>query len=328
MLKNLSIDLHLHFDGSLSIENARALALIEGIRIPEDDGELCAMLTVSSDCANLGEYLTKFDFPLSLLQSEKSIEQGMYTLCKELADEGCIYAEIRFAPQLHMRKGLSQSEVVSAAIRGFARSSLRGGLILCCMRGDTNGDLNEQTVLASMEFLGKGVLALDLAGNEAAYPTDDFISLFSMAEKNNIPFTIHAGEAASAESVLSAIKMGARRIGHGVRACESSEAMSALARLSIPLELCPTSNLQTAVFNDISEYPIRSFMEKGICVTVNSDNRSVSATTAQKELELICNSFGFCEAEKRALLENSARASFADDGIKQELLNIIAERYM
>lgn len=328
MVKNLSIDLHLHFDGSLSIENARALALLEGISIPEDDSELCAMLTVSPECTNLGEYLTKFDFPLSLLQSEKSIEHGMYTLCNELADEGCIYAEIRFAPQLHMSKGLSQSEIVAAAIRGFTRASLRGGLILCCMRGDANGELNEQTVRAAAEFLGKGVLALDLAGNEAAYPTDNFASLFSLAAKNNIPFTIHAGEAASTESVLSAIKMGARRIGHGVRSCESLETMSTLARMSIPLELCPTSNLQTAVFNDISEYPIRLFMEKGICVTVNSDNRSVSATTAQKELELICNSFGLGEAEKRALLENSARASFADDVTKQELLDIIAECYM
>ncbi len=328
MKKKISIDLHLHFDGSLSMANARALASLEGVSIPEDATELCTMLTVSPDCTNLGEYLTKFDFPLSLLQSERSIEQGMYTLCTELVDEGCIYAEIRFAPQLHMSKGLSQSEVVSAAIHGFERSSLRGGLILCCMRGDGNGELNEQTVQVAKEFLGKGVLALDLAGNEAGYPTDNFVSLFSAAEQNNIPFTIHAGEADSAESVLSAIEMGACRIGHGVRSHESPDVMSALAVMAIPLELCPTSNLQTAVFSDISEYPIKLFMEKGICVTVNSDNRSVSATTAQKELELICRSFGFGDAEERILLENSVSASFADEIAKQEMLNIIAECYM
>ncbi len=328
MRKKISIDLHLHFDGSLSVANVRALAALEGVKLPESDEELGSMLRVSRGCTCLEEYLSKFTFPLSLLQSANGIEQGMYTLCSELVKENCIYAEIRFAPQLHLGRGLSQKEAVLAAMRGFGRSGLCGGLILCCMRGDDNGELNRETVCVAGEYLGKGVLALDLAGNEARYPTESFAPLFEIASDKGIPFTIHAGEADSAESVLAAIEMGACRIGHGVRAYESADVMRSLSEIHVPLELCPTSNLQTAIFPDISQYPIKLFIDLGICVTVNSDNRSVSDTTSEKELELICKSFGFGDDEERMLLENSVKAAFADDETKQKLFDIIAESYM
>jgi adenosine deaminase len=154
----------------------------------------------------------------------------MYNLCCELAAEGCIYAEVRFAPQLHLDKGLDQRKVVEAAIRGFERSGIDGGLILCCMRGDDNVFLNETTVEIAREYLGKGVVALDLAGNEAGFPTDNFRDLFARARELDIPFTIHAGEADCAESVRAAIEMGACRIGHGVRSIEDAELVSLLAR--------------------------------------------------------------------------------------------------
>lgn len=326
MKTKISIDLHLHFDGSLSIENVKQLAKIENVSLPSDE-ILREMLTVDPDCKDLGQYLTKFSFPLSLLQTKATIEQGMKTLCDELVSEGCIYAEIRFAPQLHLEKGLTQSEVVRSAIKGFASSSLKGGLILCCMRGDNNEELNFETVEVAQVYLGKGVLALDLAGNEAAYATEDFGKLFDFAKDNNIPFTIHAGEADSAKSVLCAIEMGASRIGHGVRSYESEETMDLLQKSGIPLELCPTSNLQTAIFKSLDEYPIKKFIEMGICVTVNSDNRSVSGTTSKKELALVCEYFGFGVNEEKAMLENSARAAFSDASVKQKLLDRIEECY-
>ncbi len=326
MKNNISIDLHLHFDGSLSIENVKRLAEIEKLELPCDD-VLRDMLSVDPDCKDLGQYLTKFSFPLSLLQTKTAIEQGMKTLCDELVSEGCVYAEVRFAPQLHLEKGLMQSEVVEAAIRGFASSSLCGGLILCCMRSDSNDELNFETVEVAKRYLGKGVLALDLAGNEAAYATESFRKLFEYAKANNIPFTIHAGEADSAKSVLSAIDMGASRIGHGVRSYESEETMELLRKTGIPLELCPTSNLQTAIFKSLDEYPIKKFLDRGICVTVNSDNRSVSGTTSKMEFALVCDHFELEKREARMLLENSARAAFADEKTKQALLEIIAKSY-
>lgn len=325
--RGISIDLHLHFDGSLSIANVRALAALERIDLPQDDVTLRSMLTVDPDCRDLGEYLTKFAFPLSLLQSSESIEQGMLTLCRELADENCIYAEIRFAPQLHLEAGLSQSEVVEAAIRGFSRSGLRGGLILCCMRGDDNRKLNEVTVETAKEYLGRGVLALDLAGNEAGFATEGFEPLFARAKELGVPFTLHAGEADGADSVRAAIEMGAARIGHGVRSIEDDSLMDELARRGIPLELCPTSNLQTVVFDSLAEYPLRRFLEKGICVTVNSDNRSVSATDARRELSLLGEELLLSEEEKKDLLLNSIRAAFTDGKTKRELRDTVEEFY-
>ena len=138
---DISIDLHLHFDGSLSVDTVKTLAKRQNISLP-DDLTLKKMLAVEDGCRDLGEYLTKFDFPLSLLQTEEAISEAMYMLCRELLDEGTVYAEIRFAPQLHTRGGLTQKQVVKAAINGFERSGLCGGLILCCMRGSNNYDLN------------------------------------------------------------------------------------------------------------------------------------------------------------------------------------------
>ena len=327
MRKEISIDLHLHFDGSLSISNARALAALEGVVLPEDDNELKVALTVSPDCKDLGEYLTKFAFPLSLLQSEAAIEQGMYTLCRELDAEGCIYAEIRFAPQLHLDKGLDQKKVVEAAIRGFKRSAIDGGLILCCMRGDDNAALNETTVEIAREYLGKGVVALDLAGNEAGFPTDSFASLFARARELQVPFTIHAGEADCAESVRSALAMGASRIGHGVRSIEDPALVDILAKNHIALELCPISNIQTTVFDDISEYPIRQFLKAGVAVTVNSDNRSVSATTARQEMLLLKNTFALTDEEEKALLHSSVDAAFASEALKKKLHERVEESF-
>lgn len=327
MRKEISIDLHLHFDGSLSISNARELAALEGVALPEDDNELKVALTVSPDCKDLGEYLTKFAFPLSLLQSEAAIEQGMYTLCRELDAEGCIYAEIRFAPQLHLDKGLDQKKVVEAAIRGFKRGAIDGGLILCCMRGDDNAALNETTLEIAREYLGKGVVALDLAGNEAGFPTDSFASLFARARELQVPFTIHAGEADCAESVRSALAMGASRIGHGVRSIEDPALVDILAKNHIALELCPISNIQTTVFDDISEYPIRQFLKAGVAVTVNSDNRSVSATTARQEMLLLKNTFALTDEEEKALLHSSVDAAFASEALKKKLHERVEESF-
>lgn len=320
-----SIDLHLHFDGSLSIETVRRLAELQGIDIPQDGEVLRSLLTVDKDCKNLGEYLTKFDFPLSLLQTEKSISEGMLLLCRELIAEGTVYAEIRFAPQLHLQKGLTQLQVVKAAIDGFKQSGMRGGLILCCMRGADNLKSNLETVDTAAKLLEQGVLALDLAGNEARFPTKDFKPLFEIAREHGIPYTIHAGEADGAHSVRDAILMGASRIGHGVRSLESLEVIELLVKGKIPLELCPTSNLNTAIFQNISEFPIRKLMELGVFVTVNSDNRTVSDTTARNELALLRENGLITEKEQIMLLKSSVAAAFCTDAEKKELLNLISE---
>lgn len=304
------IDLHLHLDGSLSLNAVKCLAKMQNITLDSDDSALMKRLTVSADCRDLNEYLEKFDFPLSLLQTAEAVSESVYMLSEELKAQGLVYAEIRFAPQLHCRRGLSQDDVVRAAVDGLNRSDFNAKLILCCMRGADNHAENIETVNTAEKYLGKGVCALDLAGAEGLYPTSDFEDIFALASKMNIPFTIHAGEADGADSVRAAVKFGARRIGHGVRAAEDDELMRELAEKKITLELCPTSNLNTCVISDISEYPIKRLMDAGVRVTVNTDNMTVSHTTVRRELELIADAFGFDEDVINTLTQNALDAAF------------------
>ena len=307
------IDLHLHLDGSISLSSARALAKMQGIELDDDDDALLSRLTVGEDCKDLNEYLEKFDFPLSLLQTKEAIAESVYRLCEELLADGLIYAEIRFAPQLHTRLGLSQREVVEAAIIGKNRSSFKSSLILCCMRGDENSKENMTTVSVAKEFIGKGVCAVDLAGAEALFKTETFSELFAYAKSLDLPFTIHAGEADGPKSVSLALDYGAKRIGHGVRSIEDASLIKRLAESGVALELCPTSNLNTCIFEDISQYPIRKLLDAGVKITLNTDNITVSNTTLAKEYELIRKTFDLSEKELDIILKNSMSAAFVDD---------------
>lgn len=280
---NKYIDLHLHLDGSLSPETVTQLCRMQNIDIPDN---IKALTQCPKDCLDLNDYLRCFDYPLSLLQTEDAVTLSVERLC---AETDYRYCEIRFAPQLHTQKGLTQRQVIAAACKGL-KSNYK--LILCCMRG---GLYNEETVALCSDFMGKGVIGLDLAGAEALFPTKDYRHLFEMASKEGIPYTIHAGEADGPKSILCAIEMGASRIGHGIRCVEDENVMKLLAEKRLPLELCPTSNLNTRIYNDIKDYPIKKLLEYGIIVTINSDNMAVSDTDVKKELALICSTFDLCE---------------------------------
>lgn len=308
------VDLHLHLDGSLSVDIIRRLADVQQILLTESDAELQKKLQVEEGCTSLNEYLTKFDFPLTFLQTKEGIAESVFLLQEELKKEGISYAEIRFAPQLHLQKGLTQDEVVESAVKGLERSDIPAALILCCMRGREVREQNMETVRMAGKYLGKGVCALDLAGAEALFPTEDYEREFVLAKELGIPFTIHAGEAAGPESVRRAVAFGAKRIGHGVRAYEDAELMKELAEKGIVLELCPTSNLNTAIFSDIKEYPLRKLMDAGVRVTINTDNRMVSNTTLEKEYILLKETFSLTQMEVETLMKNGAEASFC--GVK------------
>lgn len=291
---NKYIDLHLHLDGSLSRESVTELCSMQGLEIPNNLKEL---LCCPKDCRDLNEYLRCFEFPLTLLQTEDAITYAVERLCYETDYR---YCEIRFAPQLHTRKGLSEKQVIEAACKGL-KDNYR--LILCCMRGGRN----EETLKLCGDYMGKGAVALDLAGAEALYPTRDYRHLFEAAHKMGIPFTIHAGEADGPESIRDAVNMGASRIGHGVRAIEDESVMRLLRDNRIPLEMCPTSNLNTRVISDIRDYPIKKYIDAGIIVTVNSDNMSVSDTDVKAELGLISE---VLKIDEDMLLLNAEKAAF------------------
>ena len=316
------IDLHLHLDGSMSLECARSLAKKQGIALP-DDKELLSRLRVSDDCRDLNEYLERFDLPLSLLQTAEAISESVERLCNEFQSQGLIYAEIRFAPQLHLQKGLTQEEVVLAAIEGLNRSDFFASLILCCMRGADNREANIETVRLVKKYLGKGVCAVDLAGAEALFPNEGFVDVINYARSLSLPMTLHAGEALGADSVASAIELGADRIGHGVRSIENPKILKSLAEKKIPLELCPTSNLNTRVFDDLKDYPIRTFLESGVLITVNTDNMSVSATTLAEEYQRLADALELTEADLKKIALCSISATFLDSKGREKIFDMV-----
>ena len=321
------IDLHLHLDGSLSVASVRNLARSQGIELPEKDADLLRLLQVSEDCRDLNEYLEKFDFPLSLMQTKEGISMAVQNLEQELQAQGLLYAEIRFAPQLHMQQGLTQSQVVEAAIEGMNRSAFRSNLILCCMRGDENSAENLETVRVAKAYLDQGVCAVDLAGAEAVFPTENFEQLFLLADELEVPYTIHAGEADGPQSVVTALEFGTKRIGHGVRSCEHADLLKTLAEQGVTLELCPTSNLNTNIFERLADYPLRKLMQAGVSVTVNTDNMTVSGTTLEQEFRALIDTFALKEAELQQLVRNAVEASFADAQTKQWLASELERRF-
>lgn len=326
--RNTMIDLHLHFDGSLLPRTVLELADEQGIALPSrEPDELKLFLSAPADCASLNEYLEKFDLPLLVLQTKEAIRKGMFTLASSLKEQGMLYAEIRFAPQLHTRKGLTQEQIVKAALQGLgeamAGSFFKAKLILCCMRGAENREENLQTVRTAAAFLGRGVAAVDLAGAEALYPTGDFAENFSLAKELGVPFTIHAGEADGPESVRAALRMGASRIGHGVRAGEDADLLRELQELRIPLEMCPSSNVQTKAVPCLEKHPVLEYLRKGLLVTVNTDNMTVSDTTMTKEFRLLEERLGMTAEEHRRLLLNAADAAFLTEEERWRLKDVI-----
>ena len=218
---------------------------------------------------------------------------------------------------------MSQEQVVKAVIDGMRKSELNANLILCCMRGENNHDENIETVSVAKKFLKKGVAAIDLAGAEGLFPTSDYKDVFELASELGISFTIHAGEAAGFTSVETAVEYGAVRIGHGVRSVESEDLLKKLSDKGIALELCPTSNLNTNIYRDISEYPIRKLMDAGITVTVNTDNMTVSNTNIKKELQILADAFNFDEKDIRKFEADAVKCSFAKKELKNKLISRI-----
>ncbi len=318
------IDLHVHLDGSLEPEEVLLLARESGVQLPTEDLEkLRDLLTVEEDCQSLSEYLERFDLPLLVLQTASAIEKSVYLMLKRLHTQGLVYAEVRFAPQLHRARGLSQEEVVAAAVAGLDRAVEETGmpaqLILCCMRTPGPQDVNRETVDVAKQFLGKGVCSVDLAGDEAGNPTKNYQELFAYAHKIGVPVILHAGESAGSFSVSDALNMGALRIGHGILAAEDEDVMQQLKAGNVPLEVCYTSNLQTKAAKTLPCHPIRLFFEKGLAVTINTDNMSVSNTVLKREYQRVMEEFGFTLEDMKQIAFNAVNASFADDIQKAQI---------
>lgn len=310
------VELHLHLDGSLRPETVWELAKEQGVELPAKSAEeVKYMMEVPEDCKTLEEYLERFDLPLLVLQKADAIERVTFELVEDLAKEGVEYAELRFAQQFSIKDGLTQDEVVEAAIRGAERGmkmypQIRVGLILCCMRGADNEELNMQTVETAKKYLGDVVCAVDIAGAEGLFPTENFAPVFAKVREYGVPMTLHAGEAAGPDSMKTALSFGTKRIGHGVAAINDPELIKRLIDENVTLEVCVTSNYHTKVVPAINMHPIHKLLEAGVHVTVNSDNRTCSRTTLQKEKEVLKEELGFTDEEIEKMQEYAWEARF------------------
>ena len=316
------IDLHCHLDGAITVLAAKKLAEIQNIRLPfENDEELESLLSVPESCESLTEFLKCFALPLTLLQTKEGITEAVKLILDEKAEEGMKYIELRFAPQLHCERGLSQEDAVLAALEGLKGSKVHCNLILCCMRGEKLTEKNMETVRLAKKYLVEdgGVVALDLAGAEALFKTENFALEFGEAKKLGVPFTIHAGEADGWHSVKTALDFGAVRIGHGVRAWQNEELLKYIEENNIVLEMCPNSNRQTKAVEDMSVYPLRKFLEMGIKVTVNTDDPAICRTTLKKEFDYLRKNYDLTAEEEKQLLQNSIDGAFTSLSMKEKL---------
>lgn len=321
------IDLHVHLDGSIPLPAAVQLAAEEGLDFSL--AELQEKIQVPAHCQDLNQYLATFELPLKLMQSAQGIRTVAKAFHEQLDAEGILYAEPRFAPGSLTAGGLSQQEVLEAALAGRAdfyaehpQSALHTAYIICAMRGSGEElkHKNEESIDLAAAYLGNGVVAADLAGAEALFATENFSSLFAEAQRKNVPFTIHAGEAAGPESIKAALRLGAQRIGHGVRSLEDAGVIQDLKATKVALEICPTSNLQTRIFESIERFPLEQLLDAGLTVTINTDNMTVSNTTLSHEFELLQQHCGLDKNTARELAENAARAVFSDSSEKDRLL--------
>ena len=321
------IDLHLHLDGAITIDIAKKLAKLQNIPLEcKNDEELQSKLSVKEDCESLNEFLDCFTLANSLLQTKEGISEAIKLIAENIYNHGVIYAEIRFAPQKHKEKGLSQEDAIKAALDGLNKIKenkipIKINLILCFMRGDNNDEDNKETLKLAEKYLVKdnGVVAVDLAGAEALFKTHKYEELFKEVKKFGIPFTIHAGEADGPESVKKAIEFGAARIGHGTRAYFDKNVLELIIEKGIFLEMCPTSNRLTRAIENMKEYPFMDYLKQGIFVTLNTDDMGIERTTIQKEFEYMEKEFNLNYEQEKIILLNSVNAAFTSDGVKEEL---------
>jgi adenosine deaminase len=314
------IELHLHIDGSFRPSTIMALADEEGIPLPTRDLEKLTAehLVVPENCQDLTEALKRFELPVKVLSTPEAIRRVTYELAEDLALEGYEhYAELRFAPQYATRTGYTQEDFIEAARLGLKQamdrySHFKGSLILCCMRGDDNEEANKETIRLTARYLDQLVCGADLAGAEGLFPTENFAEVFALAKKLDIPYTIHAGEAGGADSVRTALKMGAARIGHGVHAIDDPELVRELAKNKTPLEVNFTSNCQCRCFPTPGEHPFGRLYEAGVHVTVNTDNRTISGLTLAEEVKRIKTQFGFTEGDIQVMQEYAKEAAFTN----------------
>ncbi len=320
-------ELHCHLDGSLRLATMLDLAEQQGklaVLPAQDEDGLRTILRQIDDAETLEEYLAWFGYTIPLMQTKEALHRIAYELAEDNAKENVRYLEVRYGPILHTEEGLSLDEVNDAVLAGLKEAErdfgIRTGLIVCGLRDRYESASLAQAELAARYF-GRGVVAFDLAGGETGHPPKQHLHAFYYARNHRLGITIHAGESFGPESIQQALfHCGAHRIGHGVTLRQAPDLMQYVIDHRIPLEICPTSNVQTHVVSGYETHPIKRYVEAGVVVTVNTDNRLFSHTTVTDELWLVHTRCGVGADALREVVLNGFRYAFLPWDEKQALL--------
>jgi adenosine deaminase len=322
-------DLHVHLDGSLRLSTILELAREEKIKLPADNPEaLAAVMHVGENTGSLTEYLKAFDVTLKVLQTEEALERAAYELAEDAAAEGVRYMEVRYSPMLHTRRGLALVKVVEAVLAGLRKAEsdlhIRSNVIICGIRNISPESSLEMAELATA-YKNRGVVGFDLAGAEYDHPAKHHREAFQLIRNNNINCTIHAGEAYGPESIRQAIHTcGAHRVGHGCRLREDGDLLHYIIDHRLPLECCPSSNVQTGAVRDIKNHPLKFYQDLGVRVTVNTDNRLITDTTVSKELFIVHTEMGVGWPSIKSVILNGFKSAFLPFHERQTMLRHVA----
>ena len=321
-------ELHCHLDGSVRPSTLLELAHEQRVQMPRDDAEALGAYMVVNDAHNLEEYLARFSVTLAVMQQAEALERIAYELAEDCAREGVRYLETRFAPVLNTRAGLSLAQTLEHSIRGLRRAEkeygIVGRVIVCALRHLDPAVSLESAALA-VEFQGEGVVGFDLAGGEAGHPASLHAAAFTYAREHGLSCTCHAGEGAGAESVGEALHAcHAHRIGHGTRLIENGELLNYVNDHRIPIEVCPSSNVQTRAASGWDSHPVDFFVDYGLRVTINTDNRLMSDTTVTKELHLCHRHYGWSLQTIKEVIIAGFKSAFMPYREKADLLSEVS----
>src|ERR1700704_5222556 len=344
VLKSLpKVLLHEHLDGVLRPKTIIELAKeVNYLDLPDGNPEeLSQWFFRGANQGSLAKYLEGFAHTIAVMQTEEALQRVAYEQAEDLSWDGVVYFESRFAPIFHTKKGLTHQQVVWAVLKGLERGrrdfGVTSGLIICAMR---NMDVSLEMAELAVDFRERGVVGFDLAGEEGGYPPKKHVDAFHYIQRQNFNITIHAGEGYGKESIWQAIQYcGAHRIGHGTRLIEDiAVANGKVVKLGdlaqyvldkrIPLEICLLSNVHTGAARTLEEHPFKTFYQEKFRVTLNTDNRLMSATTMSKEFEAAAKTFGLTLNDFEIITINAMKSAFLPYNQRcQFIYSVLKPRY-
>jgi len=307
-------ELHCHLDGSVRPSTLLELGREYKKPMPRDDAEALSEFMRVDDAKSLEDYLARFDVTLSVMQTAEALERIAYELSIDAAKDGVRYIEVRYAPVLNTREGLSLAGAVESAIRGLERAEGNGGAmarVLVTGLRHLSPEVSLELARLAVAYKHRGVVGFDLAGGELGNPAAPHAAAFAYAREHDLACTCHAGEGADASYVREAIHVcGANRIGHATRLIEDESLTQYVNDRRIALEICLTSNVQTHAVESYQEHPLRQYFDRGVNVVLNTDNRLMSGTTLTDEYMHAASTLGFTFDELSQIALNGFASAF------------------